>query len=71
MHQLCCPTERGILFFLVRDRTQVPCFGRQILNHGTAREIPIVPIFQMRKPRLERLSGLPRAARLKGKGLQI
>ena len=23
-----------------RDRTRVPCIGRQILNHGTTREIP-------------------------------
>ena len=29
------------LSFLARDRTHIPCIGRQILNHWTTREIPI------------------------------
>ena len=26
-----------------RDQTRVPCIGRQILNHWTIREVPLVP----------------------------
>ena len=25
---------------LIRDRTHIPCVGRQILNHWTTREVP-------------------------------
>ena len=32
-HGLICPTVCGI--FWIRDRTCVPCIGRQICNHGT------------------------------------
>ena len=28
-----------------RDQTCVPCIGRQILNHCTTREVPLLPIF--------------------------
>ena len=37
-----CPVGQlsGIYGSLTRDRTRVPCFGRQILNHWTTREVP-------------------------------
>ena len=39
-HGLSCPVARGI-----RDRTRVPCTGRQILNHWTGREAPLCQLF--------------------------
>ena len=32
---------------LTRDRTHVPCFGRQILNHSATREVPLLVEFWM------------------------
>ena len=37
-----CPTARGTA--RTRDRTCVPCIGRQILNHWTTREVQL-PVF--------------------------
>ena len=42
-----CSAQASLLFSmwdlssLTRDQTQVPCFGRQILNHCTTREVPM------------------------------
>ena len=41
-----CSAQASLLFSmwdlssLTRDQTQVPCFGSQILNHCTTREVP-------------------------------
>ena len=35
------PRGIWILSYLTRDRTQVPCLARQILNHWTTREVPL------------------------------
>ena len=40
---LCCRTACGI--FQTEDGTHVPCVGRWILNHWTAKEFPNGPIF--------------------------
>ena len=39
---------------LTRDRTRVPCIGRQILNHWTATEVPQYVILTKRPEGLER-----------------
>ena len=42
-----CSSQASLLFSmwdlssLTKDRTQVPCVGRQILNHCTTREVPM------------------------------
>ena len=33
---------------LTRDQIHIPCFGRQIPNHWTTREVPILTIFKCR-----------------------
>ena len=44
-HGLSCPAcGMWDLSSLTRDRTCVPCLGRQILNHWTSREVPKVCI---------------------------
>ena len=35
-----------------RDRTHIPCFGRQVLNPWTSREVPVACIYSARSPGL-------------------
>ena len=39
-HRLCCSTAHGI--FLAQGSNPCPLIGRQILNHWTIREVPIL-----------------------------
>ena len=41
---LTCPVACGMwdLSSPIRDQTHVPCIGRQILNHWTTREVPLL-----------------------------
>ena len=34
------------LTFPTKDQTHIPCNGRQILNHWTTREVPVIQYFK-------------------------
>ena len=44
------PCRKGDVGFWTRDRTCVPCIGRQILNHRTTRKVPKPLHFNTKRP---------------------